>query len=70
VSYGSAPDPARLLTGSWRDIVSREVRPAISDTEPLREVIRHDHTGRLVNVFEAGAPARQLAWVEQLAQDR
>ena len=48
---------------SWSLLEAMSIGCAIvaSDTEPVREVISHDHTGRLVNFFDAGGLADVIA---------
>ena len=48
---------------SWSLLESMSVGCAIvaSDTQPLREAIRHDETGRLVNFFDVQGLADQVS---------
>ncbi|MGE4239902.1 glycosyltransferase family 4 protein [Ramlibacter sp.] len=48
---------------SWSLLEAMSIGCAIvgSDTAPVREVIRHDHTGRLVPFFDGDALAREIA---------
>ena len=47
---------------SWSLIEAMSIGCAIvaSDTQPLREAIRHDETGRLVNFFDGGALTNEV----------
>jgi glycosyltransferase involved in cell wall biosynthesis len=56
-----------VLSWSLLEAMSAGCAIVASDTQPLREAIRHDDTGRLVDFFDAAALAAQVA---DLLQDR
>ncbi len=50
-----------VLSWSLLEAMSAGCAVVASDTAPLREVIRHGHTGRLVDFFDADALAAEVA---------
>ena len=49
-----------VLSWSLLEAMSAGCAIVASDTQPLREAIRHDDTGRLVNFFDGAALAREV----------